>query len=75
MLEASGIKGWKEFNDNSAFGSSKNGQIMFSSQDGTMVLERNIYRANVDHNDIPLDQQVGVMRSYIRRIRDLMSQA
>ena len=75
MLEASGISGWQKMCDDFAFGSSKNGQILFSGQDGTMVLDRNIYRANVDHNDIPLDQQNGVLRSYIAIIRDLMAQA
>ena len=75
MLEASGISDWKNIADDFAFGSSKNGQILFSSQDGTMVLERNIYRAKVDHNDIPLEEQNGVIQSYIARVRALMALA
>jgi hypothetical protein len=75
MLEASGIKGWNEFKDDFAFGSSKNGQILFSSHDGTMVLERNIYRANVDHDDVPLEDQFGVLRSYVYSVRNILMQA
>ena len=41
------IKGFMEFADDFSFGSSKKGEILFASGDGTMVLERGIYRANV----------------------------
>lgn len=33
--------------DSICFGSSKKGEILFSTEDGTMVLDRGIYRANV----------------------------
>ena len=75
MLAASGIDGWKNVYDDFAFGSSKNGKILFGSQDGTLVLERNIYRANVDHNDIPQEDQAGVVRNYVDKVREIMSQA
>ena len=41
------FKGWKGVYDDFSFGASKKGEILFASGDGTMVLERGIYRANV----------------------------
>ncbi len=43
-----GLQKAYDFVDDFAYGSSKKGQILFSGADGTMVLDRNIYRANVD---------------------------
>ena len=40
-------KGIKDALDDYSFGSSKKGEILFASGDGTMVLDRGIYRANV----------------------------
>jgi len=75
MLDASGIKGWRAFKDDFAYGSSKSGKILFPGQDGTMVLERNIFRANVDHQDIDREEQPGIIRNYTDKVREILLQS
>ena len=41
------IKGIVNALDDWTYGSSKKGEILFGTSDGTMVLDKNIYRANV----------------------------
>ena len=48
-------KGFKAFYDDFSYGSSKKGEILFASGDGTMVLDRGIYRANVGGMDSESD--------------------
>jgi hypothetical protein len=49
------VKGFMEFADDFSYGSSKKGEILFASGDGTMVLDRGIYRANVGGMDSESD--------------------
>lgn len=65
---------WKSFfHDDWAWGSSKKGQILFTSNDGTMVLDRNIYRANVNNEE---DSEIGDIQrlGLVSRIRAAMLQ-
>ena len=48
-------KGIKNALDDWTYGSSKKGQILFASGDGTMVLDKDIYRANVGGLDLNSD--------------------
>ena len=48
-------KGFMAFYDDFSYGSSKKGEILFASGDGTMVLDRGIYRANVGGMDSESD--------------------
>lgn len=62
------------FFDDFAWGSSKKGQILFSGSEGTMVLDKNIYRANVDFSEESL---IGEKRlnGFAKIIRDAMMQS
>lgn len=67
-----GLDKWAEFfHDDWCFGSSKKGQILFSGSEGTMVLDKNIYRANVDLSEDMVIKQT--MESGLARlVRDAM---
>ena len=70
------IKGIINAFDDWTYGSSKKGQILFGSPDGTMVLDRNIYRANVageDDFDRGADKPQG--NGHATRIRNAMLNA
>ena len=63
------------FYDDWAFGSSKKGEILFASEDGTMVLDRNIYRANVGGSEqyqVEDDQQNQLVNGYATKVRNAM---
>ena len=67
------IKGFMAFNDDCSFGSSKKGEILFASGDGTMVLDRGIYRANVggwENYDDGMDRPAG--NGFVTRVRNVM---
>jgi hypothetical protein len=67
------IKGFMAFSDDCSFGSSKKGEILFASGDGTMVLDRGIYRANVggwENYDDGVQRPVG--NGYVSRVRNVM---
>ena len=67
------IKGFMAFNDDCSFGSSKKGEILFASGDGTMVLDRGIYRANVggwENYDDGVQRPVG--NGFVSRVRNVM---
>ena len=67
------IKGFMAFNDDCSFGSSKKGEILFASGDGTMVLDRGIYRANVggwENYDDGMDRPAG--NGFVTRVRNAM---
>jgi hypothetical protein len=69
-----GIDKLEAFFDDFAWGSSKKGQILFSGSEGTMVLDKNIYRANVDFSEESL---IGEKRQngFAKIIRDAMMQS
>ena len=69
-----GIDKLGAFFDDFAWGSSKKGQILFSGSEGTMVLDKNIYRANVDFSEESL---IGEKRQngFAKIIRDAMMQS
>ena len=69
-----GIDKLAAFFDDFAWGSSKKGQILFSGSEGTMVLDKNIYRANVDFSEESL---IGEKRQngFAKIIRDAMMQS
>ena len=67
------IKGFMAFNDDCSFGSSKKGEILFASGDGTMVLDRGIYRANVggwENYDDGMARPAG--NGFVTRVRNAM---
>ena len=56
-----------------SFGSSKQGEILFSSGDGTMVLDRGIYRANVGGLEDNIDDpQHPRSNGFVTRVRNAM---
>ena len=61
------------FYDDWAYGSSKKGEILFASEDGTMVLDRNIYRANVGGSENVVDENGNVLvDGYAVKVRNAM---
>ena len=76
LANAFSIAGFKDtFYDDWAFGSSKKGEILFASEDGTMVLDRNIYRANVGGSEqyqVEDDQQNQLVNGYATKVRNAM---
>ena len=73
VFSASGFK--DTFYDDWAYGSSKKGEILFASEDGTMVLDRNIYRANVGGSEqyqVEGDQQNQLVNGYATKVRNAM---
>lgn len=62
------------FHDDWAYGASKKGQILFSSDDGTMVLDRNIYRANVNNEEDAEVENGHRTNGLVRRVRSAMLQ-
>lgn len=67
------IKNSEAVSDDNSFGSSKKGEILFASEDGTMVLDRGIYRANVggteDYYD---DNRRPLGNGNVSRVRNAM---
>ena len=67
------IKNGEAGSDEKSFGSSKKGEILFASEDGTMVLDRGIYRANVggteDYYD---DNRRPLGNGNVSRVRNAM---
>ena len=74
LANAFSIAGFKDtFYDDWAFGSSKKGEILFASEDGTMILDRNIYRANVGGSENVVDEDGNVIiDGYAVKVRNAM---
>ena len=66
------VKGFMEFADDFSFGSSKKGEILFASGDGTMVLDRGIYRANTGLEDYEESANQPQVNGPATRVRNVM---
>ena len=66
------VKGFMEFADDFSFGSSKKGEILFASGDGTMVLDRGIYRANTGLEDYEVSANQPQVNGPATRVRNVM---
>ena len=70
MFSAADLK--NIFYDDWAYGPSKKGEILFASEDGTMVLDRNIYRANVAGSEDFVNGEGRRVVGYAAKIRTAM---
>ena len=61
-----------DVNDCDAFGPNDKGKILFSSGQGTMMLENDIMRANVDQAE-DSDYAKGTVSGYVSTIREIMN--